>query len=148
MTRMWWRRGLWKDTIVSGFSSTPTPWWAIFSKEKPLQVLVALYTHTSHSREHAFSPSASSSPPFLCVPPERLVNVLGTLQSCGDPRMVSPLTVTLQCSWTARTPAGWPPGDTPAGPGPPARSRLWRLRLIQGRTLEPRQENRCALWTI
>lgn len=36
---------------------------------------------------------------------------------------MSPLTITLQCLWTARTPAGWPHGDTPAGPGPPARSR-------------------------
>lgn len=83
---------------------------------------------------------------FLWVPSGFFVDFLGTSRSCGDPHILSPLSVTLLCLWTDRNTACWPRGEAPAGPGPPAMGRLWSLQLSESRMLEFGQENRCALW--
>lgn len=117
-------------------------------RKKPLQVWFPCALELPSSSEHAFCLSKSSLPlpPFPPSPSWLFMDFLGTPWSFEDRQILSLLTAIIRCLWTAQNPAGWPHRDTRAGPGPPARSRLWSLLLSEGRMLEFSQENRCALW--
>lgn len=122
--------------------------WVIFSKEKPLQVLVALSALTLPIAVSMPSLQTSSSPPFLYAPPPRaLCKFPGDTPKLWGPTHFDPFDCHPPVPLGSQKPRWLATWRHSCRPGPPARSRLWSLLLSRDRMLESGQENRCALWT-